>query len=62
MEIMVDWKGLKALGFPYCRAHTWRLEQAGLFPKRRRLNPDKPRSRVAWVLAEVRSWFESRPV
>ena len=26
---IVDWKGLKALGWPYCRAHTWRLMADG---------------------------------
>ncbi len=24
-SLIVDWKGLKAMGWPYSRAHTWRL-------------------------------------
>ena len=34
---VVDWKGLKALGWPYSRTHTQRLEDAGKFPKRFKL-------------------------
>lgn len=25
----IDWKGLKALGWPYSRAHTWRMIDGG---------------------------------
>lgn len=27
--LIVDWKGLKTLGWPYSRAHTWRLMAGG---------------------------------
>ncbi|WP_375414568.1 helix-turn-helix transcriptional regulator [uncultured Bradyrhizobium sp.] len=30
---VVDWKGLKALGIPYSRAHIWRMMAAGDFPQ-----------------------------
>jgi hypothetical protein len=30
---IVDWKGLKNLGWPYSRAQTWRLMKAGKFPR-----------------------------
>lgn len=33
-EAVIDWKGLKNdFGWPYSRAHTWRLMEAGKFPK-----------------------------
>ena len=34
---------------PYSRAHLYRLENQGEFPKRRRIG----RNRIAWVRAEV---------
>jgi predicted DNA-binding transcriptional regulator AlpA len=59
---LIDWKELKRLGFPYARAHVQRLEDQGLFPKRRRLNPGAGRaSRVAWVKQEYLDWVASRP-
>ena len=30
---VVDWKGLKALGIPYSRAHIWRLMNSDDFPR-----------------------------
>ncbi len=54
---LIDWKELKRLGFPYSRAHTQRLENQCLFPKRRRLNPGVgSASRVAWVKQEYMDW------
>ena len=31
--LIVGWKRLKSMGWPYSRAHTWRLMAAGVFPK-----------------------------
>ncbi len=36
--------------------HIWRLEQAGTFPKRIKLGPN----RVGWLLSEVEQWIEER--
>jgi hypothetical protein len=32
-DIVVDWKGLKAIGLPYCRAHIWREMKAKRVPQ-----------------------------
>ncbi len=41
---------------PYSRAHLYRLEKAGSFPKRVKLGPN----RVGWVKEEVTSWLAAR--
>lgn len=41
---------------PYSRAHLYRLEDQGVFPKRRRIGPN----RVAWVRSEVEQWLAER--
>ena len=41
---------------PYSRAHLYRLEDQGEFPKRRRIGPN----RVAWILTEVEQWLAKR--
>ncbi|MDA9914828.1 AlpA family transcriptional regulator [Alphaproteobacteria bacterium] len=40
---------------PYSRAHLYRLEDQGLFPKRRRIGPN----RIAWVRSEVDQWLNN---
>tara|TARA_Y100001968_G_scaffold137086_1_gene125324 strand:+ start:2213 stop:2416 length:204 start_codon:yes stop_codon:yes gene_type:complete len=41
---------------PYSRAHLYRLEDQGEFPKRKRVG----RNRVAWDRAEVELWIAER--
>ena len=41
---------------PYSRAHLYRLESQGEFPKRRRIGPN----RIAWVRTEVEQWLAQR--
>ena len=41
---------------PYSRAHLYRLENQGEFPKRRRIG----RNRIAWVRAEVEQWLSDK--
>ena len=41
---------------PYSRAHLYRLESQGEFPKRRRIR----RNRIAWVRAEVEQWLSDK--
>ena len=41
---------------PYNRAHLYRLENQGEFPKRRRIG----RNRIAWVRAEVEQWLSDK--
>ncbi len=53
------------IGEPECKRLTslsrvsrWRLERDGLFPRRRRLSPN----RVGWLLSEIREWQLGRAV
>jgi len=41
---------------PYSRAHLYRLEDQGEFPKRKRIGAN----RVAWKRAEVEEWLSTR--
>ena len=41
---------------PHSRAHLYRLEDQGEFPKRRRIGPN----RVAWIRTEVEQWLAKR--
>ena len=41
---------------PYSRAHLYRLEDQGNFPKRRRIGPN----RIVWVRTEVEQWLAQR--
>ena len=41
---------------PYSRAHLYRLENQGEFPKRKRIGAN----RIAWVRAEVEQWLAKR--
>ena len=41
---------------PYSRAHLYRLEDLGEFPKRKRIGAN----RVAWVRAEIEQWLADR--
>ena len=41
---------------PYSRAHLYRLEEQGAFPKRKRIGAN----RIAWVRDEVERWLADR--
>ena len=41
---------------PYSRAHLYRLEDQGEFPKRKRIGAN----RVAWLRDEVERWLAER--
>jgi prophage regulatory protein len=41
---------------PYSRAHLYRLEDQGDFPKRKRIGTN----RIAWVRTEVEQWLAQR--
>lgn len=58
-RLLVDWKALKALGWPYSRTHTWRMIAAGRFPEPHKFG-DHRGSRVAWYWQEVKPFFERK--
>ena len=41
---------------PYSRAHLYRLENQGAFPKRKRIGAN----RIAWKRSEVEEWLAER--
>ncbi len=56
--LIVGWKGLKRMGWPYCRAHTWRLMAAGVFPEATKLGPHR-NSHPMWRVKSVLAYFEA---
>ncbi len=62
--LVVDWRGLKKMGWPYGRTHTWRLmfdpDYAcdGGFPPCRKLGKHR-NAHVVWRVAEVLAYFEA---
>jgi predicted DNA-binding transcriptional regulator AlpA len=56
---VVNFRGIKALGIPYSRAHIWRLMKQGKFPLCFKLG-DYPNSPPVWWLSEVIEWLEAR--
>jgi predicted DNA-binding transcriptional regulator AlpA len=57
-RILVDWKALKKMGFPYSRQHTYRLVAAGVFPAPLKFGKYVG-ARVAWRWKDVRNFLES---
>lgn len=54
-RIMATFADLKAMGHPYTRQHTGRLERANRFPKRRKFG-----NRVVWMMDEYEAWLLQR--
>ena len=60
-RMLADWKTLKRIGWPYSRAHTWRMIKAGSFPAPLKFGKH-PGARVAWRWKDVQSYLdEARP-
>jgi prophage regulatory protein len=47
-------------GIDYSNTHLLRMEAAGKFPKRVRMNPSDPRGYCGYVESEVDAWIEAR--
>jgi predicted DNA-binding transcriptional regulator AlpA len=57
---VVDWKGLKQeFGWPYSRSHTWRLMDAGKFPRAFKLGEHR-NSHPVWRRREVIDFLNNR--
>jgi len=54
--LLVDWKTLKALGWPFSRTHTWRMITAGRFPEPRKFGKHR-NSRVAWYWKDIKEYL-----
>ena len=57
-KLLVDWRGLKALGIPFCRAHVYRMMEAGTFPQSIKLGAYRG-SRIVWMLQDILNWLEA---
>lgn len=56
---VANFRGLKALGIPYIRAHIWRLMHAGEFPQCFKLGNHR-NSPPVWWLRELIEWLETK--
>lgn len=61
--LIVDWKGLKRMGWPLSRAHTWRLMfdpdyAANAFPACRKLGKHR-NSHPVWRVSDVIAYFKT---
>lgn len=62
--LIVNWKGLLKMGWPYSRAHTWRMMfdpdyADNRFPPCRKLGNHR-NSPPVWRVLDVLSFFEAR--
>jgi predicted DNA-binding transcriptional regulator AlpA len=57
-RLIIDWRGLKRMGWPFSRAHTWRMMKASVFPQACKLG-DHRNSHPVWRVKEVLAYFES---
>jgi len=61
--LIVDWKGLRRMGWPYSRAHTWRMMfdpdyASNAFPACRKLGKHR-NAHPVWTVSGVLSYFEA---
>ena len=61
--LIVNWKGLRSMGWPYSRAHTWRMMfdpdyADNRFPPCRKLGKHR-NSHPVWRVMEVLAYFEA---
>jgi hypothetical protein len=61
--LIVDWKSLKRMGWPYGRTHTWRMMfdpdyATNAFPACRKLGKHV-NSHPVWRVSEVLAFFEA---
>ena len=57
--VMLAWKDLKRLGWPYERTHTWRLIKAGQFPQPAKFF-NQCKSKNLWRYEEVKAFLKSK--
>ena len=51
-RLIIDWRGLKELGWPYSRTQTWRLMKANRFPQCKKLGTDR-NSHPVWRYEDI---------
>jgi predicted DNA-binding transcriptional regulator AlpA len=56
---VANFKAIKALGIPYCRAHIWRLMESGEFPKAFKLGPYR-NSPPVWWQKDIIEWLDAK--
>lgn len=53
---ILSYRDLASRGIPYSKAHLWRLERAGKFPKRVSLTPRC----YGWPEHEIDAWLKEK--
>jgi hypothetical protein len=56
--LVADWKALKRIGWPFCRAETDRGEKDGRYPRSFKLGSHR-NSRRLWRVKDVLAYLES---
>lgn len=57
-RLLVDFKALKALGYPLSKTHTMRLIKAGRFPKPIKFSEHR-NGRLAWYWKDIKEFLEA---
>lgn len=57
-RLIVDWQGLRKMGWPYSRTQTWRMMAAGEFPQSFKLGKHH-NSHPVWHVREVLAHLEA---
>ena len=57
-RLLVDWKSLRQMGWPYSRTHTWRMMNEGRFPRAYKLG-GHPHSHPVWKYADIVAYLET---
>jgi hypothetical protein len=56
--VVVDWYGLRAMGWPFSRVETTQRNVDGRYPQFSKLGPHH-NARVLWRVADVLAYFEA---
>lgn len=60
-RLLVTWKALKALGWPYSRTHTMRLVKLGRFPKPIKFGEHR-NARIAWYWVDIQEYLKRHQI
>lgn len=59
-RLLVSWSDLKKMGWPYSRAHTWRMMKNGKFPQCSKLLLEIRNSHPVWKYSDIVAYLKSR--
>ena len=64
--LIVDWRGLRKMGWPYSRAHTWRMMcdpgyGDARFPRAHKLGKHR-NAHPVWRVSDILAYFEAHGI